>query len=33
MSDAVWSGIQRSLAARVVERDIGGVKAEGHFER
>jgi hypothetical protein len=33
VSDAVWSGIQRSLAARVAERDIWGVEAEGHLER
>ena len=33
VSDAVWSGIQRSLAARVAERDIRGVEAEGHLER
>ena len=33
MSDAVWSGIQGSLTARVAERDIRGVEAEGHLER
>src|ERR1700688_3866589 len=29
----MWRGIQRSLAAWVAERDIGGVKAEGHLKR
>jgi predicted peroxiredoxin len=33
VSDAVWSGIQGSLTARVAERDIRGVEAEGHLER
>src|SRR6516225_4786262 len=32
-SDTVWWGIQRSLAARVAERDIRGIEAERHLER